>query len=1072
MKQFKITFLIIALMMIISNVGWGQVTLPHLDAINYTVGQGLQTQTGWTSLNSGDALLIASGNLTYIGLPASTGNKVTFDGTGIDAAKLFTQQTTGTVYYSFIVNISSLGSLNTTGGYFTGFNEGTSTNYGATVWTRKDAVDGTKFDIGINPRTTAANTVWSSAQTVNTAIFVVISYQIVSGTGNDIVKLWINPALGGSEPSATLSATNTGGTDLANVNRILIRQDAATTTPFVEMDELRIGTTWADVAPSATLPTVSVSTSSLSAFTSTVGTPSVSQTYTVSATNLKADLVITPPTGFEVRENGIGTFGSSLSFTPVSGTVSTKTVEVQFNPASVGTYTGSISNASTGATTMPVSVTGVANAIFYNISGTNLDDVINWGSKTNGGGTRPLNFTSDNQTFVIKNGSSATIANNWTVSGTSSKVILGDGTNAINFTIPNTALLSGTIDLTANSTLTVQNSTLPTFGTVNSASTIDFAQTGSFTIPVNTYPNLKLTGGTKVFSGNTTTVSGNLTFDNATIDAPGVSPFATIALGGDLTYLGIVGYPADANSITLNCSKNGTQTITGNGNTVRFFRIATVGISTNVVLSSTGGSSNLLLANLSGGGLTLAAGTNLTVNSNTVTFLTNGKGAFISTGTLSCDGTSSLVLSTITATPGTIYFASGSNSLNNLTVNETSTGSFVFGSSVNVTGTLTMLSGDINMGSNTLTLGSSTSTLGTLDRTSGTIIGKFARWFAANTSVFRLFPVGTTTLYRPVDLSFTGAPSTGGTLTVEHIASNPGVINASPLDDNGYSLDSYSQVGYWRMTIGNGLSNDGVYSVNLTMAGIIGVSDVTKLHIIKRSLSTDPWTVDGTHIDGTGATNNPTCSRSDLTGFSEFGIASNFADNPLDGVLPVSLSTLNSSVTGRNIKLNWTTASETNNSGFDIERMNVSDNNWSKIGFVSGHGTVSTPSNYSFEDRNLMSGKYKYRLKQIDVNGNFEYFALNGEVEVGVPKTFNLSQNYPNPFNPVTKINFDLPENGKVDLRLYDMLGREVAILVNEVRTAGYYTVNFDASKLSSGIYFYRMNAGKFSSIKKMAVIK
>jgi len=192
----------------------------------------------------------------------------------------------------------------------------------------------------------------------------------------------------------------------------------------------------------------------------------------------------------------------------------------------------------------------------------------------------------------------------------------------------------------------------------------------------------------------------------------------------------------------------------------------------------------------------------------------------------------------------------------------------------------------------------------------------------------------------------------------------------------------------------------------------------------------------------------------------------------LNGPLPVTLSSLNSVVIDRNIKLNWTTASEINNSGFNVERMITTGNTWEKIGYVQGHGTVNTPTNYSFEDRNLQTGKYKYRLKQVDVNGNFEYFALNGEVEIGVPKKFDLSQNYPNPFNPVTKINFDLPENGLVNLRLYDMLGREVATLVNEVRTAGYYTVNFDASKLSSGIYFYRMNAGKFSSIKKMAVIK
>ena len=222
-----------------------QVTLPHYDGLNYTVGQGLQTQANWSSLNSGDALLIASGNLTGASMPAPTGNKVTFDGAGIDASKAFTQQTSGTVYFSFLLNVTSLGSLNTTGSYFSGFVEGATTNFGGTVWLR---ADGAGYDIGVNPRTTAANTVWSSGTTaINGTHLVVISYQIVSGTANDVVKLWLDPVWGAAEPAATLTATNTG-TDLANVNRILVRQDASTTTPFVEMDEFRIGLSWASVA--------------------------------------------------------------------------------------------------------------------------------------------------------------------------------------------------------------------------------------------------------------------------------------------------------------------------------------------------------------------------------------------------------------------------------------------------------------------------------------------------------------------------------------------------------------------------------------------------------------------------------------------------------------------------------------------------------------------------------------------------------------------------------------------------------------------------------------------------------
>lgn len=249
-RRFFVATTVLAFLLVgVGKVGWGQVTLPHHDPFNYTVGQSLTVQSGWTLVNTSTAdLLIASGNLSYTGLPTSTGNKIAFGSTGEDVAKAFTQQTSGTVYFSFIINVTSLGSLNTTGGYFLAFNEGTTTTYGGSIWLRQD---GTGYDIGINPRTTAANTVWSSGTTtVNTNILVVVAYQIVSGVTNDVVSLWINPSLGGSQPAATLTGTNTL-TDLANLNRVLIRQDAATSTPNIEIDELRIGTTWASVTPAA-----------------------------------------------------------------------------------------------------------------------------------------------------------------------------------------------------------------------------------------------------------------------------------------------------------------------------------------------------------------------------------------------------------------------------------------------------------------------------------------------------------------------------------------------------------------------------------------------------------------------------------------------------------------------------------------------------------------------------------------------------------------------------------------------------------------------------------------------------
>jgi len=198
-----------------------------------------------------------------------------------------------------------------------------------------------------------------------------------------------------------------------------------------------------------------------------------------------------------------------------------------------------------------------------------------------------------------------------------------------------------------------------------------------------------------------------------------------------------------------------------------------------------------------------------------------------------------------------------------------------------------------------------------------------------------------------------------------------------------------------------------------------------------------------------------------------------FEDEPL----PVELSSFTYSVNNNNVNLKWTTASETNNSGFDLERKDARDETqdvWKKISFINGHGTSSSPNNYEFTDRNLSSGKYKYRLKQIDFNGNYEYYDLSDEVVIGVPDKFELSQNYPNPFNPSTVIRYSLSENSFVTLKVYDVIGNGVATLVSEKQNSGTYNYQFSTVnyQLSSGVYFYKITAGSFSAVKRMILIK
>lgn len=196
-----------------------------------------------------------------------------------------------------------------------------------------------------------------------------------------------------------------------------------------------------------------------------------------------------------------------------------------------------------------------------------------------------------------------------------------------------------------------------------------------------------------------------------------------------------------------------------------------------------------------------------------------------------------------------------------------------------------------------------------------------------------------------------------------------------------------------------------------------------------------------------------------------------------NGPLPVEMLSFTFSVNKNNVTLAWETAFELNNSGFDIERKPAAGNEpWSKVSFIRGNGTTNEPKLYSFEDKKLKSGTYKYRLKQIDYNSSYEYFDLTEDVKVEPPKNFSIGQNYPNPSNPKSKIDYEIPVNGKVTLKLYNLLGQEVISLVDETKEAGYYTSEFDGTSLASGVYFYRIIAEgsgqKFTKTLKMILVK
>ncbi len=211
-----------------------------------------------------------------------------------------------------------------------------------------------------------------------------------------------------------------------------------------------------------------------------------------------------------------------------------------------------------------------------------------------------------------------------------------------------------------------------------------------------------------------------------------------------------------------------------------------------------------------------------------------------------------------------------------------------------------------------------------------------------------------------------------------------------------------------------------------------------------------------------------------------YPMSSNLASFPTgtadrSSVVPVELTSFSANIVGDAVTLKWSTATETNNSGFSIER-SINKKDFKELDFIKGNGTSTQKNYYSYVDKSITNGKYFYRLKQIDLDGSFQY-SNTIEVELNTPNKFSLSQNYPNPFNPSTKINFSLTEDSKVTLKLYNTLGEEVKTLLSSNLPAGIHKVELNASDLNSGVYFYKLeangtNGSNFTATKKMILLK
>jgi hypothetical protein len=651
--------------------------------------------------------------------------------------------------------------------------------------------------------------------------------------------------------------------------------------------------------------------------------------------------------------------------------------------------------------------------------------------------------------LTINNASGVGLSSNTSVVSqltlTSGAFSVGENTLAIQTAIAGTA---ANLSANAFSSLIVSGS--------GSGISLPTSVTALKNLTVSNSNGLNLDGDLVITNGMAN-ISGVVNLKSCCISQEGTSSISgtgTIKLTGNLEeQIGLFNTNSFKTTGTFQLAGTGVQTLPADTyNNIYCTNAAGINLGGDVIISGT-------LTLLSGNGP-------FNVGENTLTLNNPVAGTGAST-LLKADSTSSLKIGGMF--PG-ILIPSSIPALKNLNISNNQV--VTAAGNLKITGTLTLeqSAGFLNMGPNTLTIGSSVSKTGELVREGGSIRGTIKRWFSNGTSADKLFPLDNGFgAYSEAKITF-NTLTTGGSLTASFRNSGSGSLpnqgdgNYIPAPEMHINLVNLAPQ-YWTITAGDGLSGAN-YNLELVGDGIPNISNLNFITIVKRNDASGPWTWNNAnHVTATGTNENPVLRFRAGTSFSDFGVGGN-----IDNLLPIELESFTSFINGRNLTLNWTTSSEENNSGFDIERK--FSNEWKKIGNVTGNGTSNVSHNYSFLDKNLTTGKYNYRLKQIDYNGNYKYYELSNEITIGTPAKYSLAQNFPNPFNPATSISYEIPASDFVSLKIYDMMGKEVANLVNQTQESGFYTVKFDTTKLSSGVYFYKLDAGTFSQVRKMAVTK
>ncbi len=1063
----KINLLLIAILL--TAVSWGQTIL---DDFNHATG-ALLSDNGWIVINGSsttvNAFTVNSAGLAYPNSPSNgIGFGVNMTAGGVSpqrVGRFVTGITTGTAYMSFLVNVSA-STTTTAGSNFAGIMQGPSPAPGASARAFiRSSGTGFNFGVGKSNVTAGSFSYESTVRTFNTTYLVVLKYIYNSGTAtDDLVSMWINPTLGAVEPAATLttSAITVGTADGTSLTGpAFFQRDAAT--PTCQIDAVRYGTTWAFVTPIA-VPTLTVNpTTPLVIGAVPVNTTSPSVSFNLSGVFLSpapGTITVTSPNpDFQVSSDNIS-FSSSIDIANATGTLAATAVYVRFSSAIAAAATVNLTISGGGVTVPPtVTVNASAATPFYSKAIGSLHVVGTWGTALNGTGTEPVDFITDNQIFIITNRATHTLDDNFQVFGIGSKIVVGNGINPINLKLPaGFTILNDVdhkVDIKNNATLEIANkiyrssgpgdfskTPFPHFGVMDNNSIVEYTWNGTdiadtVRIPAETFGNLKLVNGLKYFSSGFGFANGTLDITNVVgLNGTG-NGSASILVRGNITmsnsFFDTDAF-ADANRINLNLGGAATQTLSGGDFYVGQLRTQAVSptvpaFALDIIL---GANSNLITGTTTGGGINLQQPLhNLSLNGKTLTM--GNASSFLATnqGTISGTSTSNLIINKTVGTSaiGTVRFATGGQVLNDFNFNSAGAGTnnLTLNSPLIVNGTLSLNAGNILLGSNTLTAAGTISggSLPSHIVTNGTGAFKINAVGASNVT----FPVGpTTALYHPATLNNSG--------TSDNFSVNVASV-APPCGDATASVTAR-----WNITEETTGGSNCTISLDYTGAATGGTYLAAAAKVVDCG-GTSPFYNNGS-VTGNIATG------SGFTSFSPFGITSNLV------ILPVTFINFSGSRIGKSNKLTWTTASEQNNLGFDVQR-SQDGQNYASIAFVNSLAFGGSASNltYNFTDDKINTGTVQYyRLRQVDINNQSRY---SGIVKIKGEQTpvLTIDGIAPNPVQNSLTASISSPTKNLVNLQVLDMMGRMIQqqqVIIQE----GTNVIPVNVSSLGSGIYMLK----------------